>query len=245
LTAIDLCAKRKIMRAVLSAFKFLTRRGRINQLSARQISAAIPYFPLVGVFFGAVLAFLNRLLDPYLESEILATLLVAILALLTGACHFDGLRSTFDASRGTEIPAQQRANGGFGVLAIVLVVLLKVQALIVSGEMRGVCLLLAPMFASWSVVVFLFGSSFMAEGSPRIVAANVRAWHLVLTTAFGLSFAAFFIGRTALWIGLCLSLFALLGRSYLRWRNGYINDDAIGAMIELSETLSFVLLASW
>jgi adenosylcobinamide-GDP ribazoletransferase len=233
------------MRAALTAFKFLNRGGGIDQLSPRQISASIPYFPLVGVFLGLILAFLNRLLDPYLESEILATLLVAILALLTAACHFDGLRNTFDALRKIGLPERQRANGGFGVLAIVLVVLLKVQALIVSGETRGLGLLLTPMFARWSLVVFLYGSSFIAEGSTRNVAVNVRAWHLVLTTAFVLSFAAFLIGRTALWIGLCLSLFALLGRSCLRWRNGYINDDTIGAMIELSETLSFVLLASW
>jgi adenosylcobinamide-GDP ribazoletransferase len=233
------------MRAALTAFKFLTRPGRIDQASPRQISALVPYFPLVGVFFGLVLAFLNRLLDPYLESEILATLLVAILALLTGACHFDGLRNTFAAPRRIGLPEGQRANDGFGVLAIVLVVLLKVQALIVSGETRGLGLLLTPMFARWSLIVFLYGSDFIAEGSARIIAANVRAWHLVLTTAFVLAFAAFLIGRTALWIGLCLSLFALLGRSHLRWRNGYINDDTIGAMIELSETLSFVLLASW
>jgi adenosylcobinamide-GDP ribazoletransferase len=233
------------MKGALTAFKFLTFSGRIDQLSARQINAAIPYFPLVGIFFGLVLVFLNRLLDPYLESEILATLLIAILALLTGALHFDGLRNTFDASSiETALAERQRSSGALGVLAIVLVVLMKVQALIVTGETRSLGLLLTPMFARWSLVIFLYGSASIAEGSARILAVNVRAWHLVLTTAVVLLLAFFLIARTALWIGLCLSLFALLSRSYFRWRKGYISDDNVGAVVELSETLSFVLLAS-
>ena len=233
------------MKAALTAFKFLTRGGRIDQVNPRQISASIAYFPLVGIFFGLILVFLNRLLDPYLESEILATLLIAVLALLTGALHFDGLRNTFDASSvTTALTARQKSGGSFGVLAIVFVVLLKVQALIVSGETRSLGLLLAPLFARWSLVIFLYGSASISEGSARILAENMRAWQLVSTTAVVLLLAFFLIARTALWIGLCLSLFALLARSYLRWRKGYVSDDNIGAVIELSETLSFVLLAS-
>jgi adenosylcobinamide-GDP ribazoletransferase len=233
------------MKGAITAFKFLILGGRIDQVNPRQISASIPYFPLVGIFFGLVLVFLNRLLDPYLESEILATLLIAILALLTGASHFDGLRNTFDAfSVKMAFAERQRSSGAFGVLAIVLVVLLKVQSLIVTGETRTLGLLLTPMFARWSLIIFLYGSDSFAEGSARILAVNAKAWHLILTTAVVLSFAAFLIARTALWIGLCLSLFALLSRSCLRWRHGCVSDDNVGAMIELSETLSFVLLAS-
>jgi adenosylcobinamide-GDP ribazoletransferase len=233
------------MKAALTAFKFLTRGGRIDRLSPQQISASILYFPLVGVFFGLVLVFLNRLLDPYLESEILSTLLIAILALLSGALHFDGLRNTFDASSvKTALAERQRSSGALGVLAIVLVVLMKVQALIVTGETRSLGLLLTPMFARWSLVIFLYGSASMAEGSARVLAENMRAWHLVLITAVVLSLAFFLIARTALWIGLCLSLLVLFGRSYLRRRNGYVSDDNAGAVVELSETVSFVLLAS-
>jgi adenosylcobinamide-GDP ribazoletransferase len=233
------------MKAALTAFKFLTRGGRIDQVNPRQISASILYFPLVGFFFGLILVFLNRLLNPYLESEILATLLIAVLALLTGGLHFDGLRNTFDASSvTTALAARQKSNGAFGVLAIVFVVLFKVQALIVTGETRSLGLLLTPLFARWSLVIFLYGSASISEGSARILAENIRAWHLVSTTIVVLLLAFFLIGRTALWIGLCLSLFALLSRSYLRWRKGYVSDDNIGAVIELSETLSFVSLAS-
>jgi adenosylcobinamide-GDP ribazoletransferase len=232
------------MKSALAAFKFLTLARRFDraQVSPPQVSAAIAYFPLVGIFLGLVLVLLNRLLDPHLESEILGVLLIAVLALLTGAIHYEGMQNTFDALSG-----QGEAKGRsltFGLLAIVFVVLLKVRALEVTGETRSLGLLLTPLFARWSLVIFLYGSASFAEGTARVLADNVRAWHLALTTILTLALAAFLVGRIALWIGLYLSLLVLLSRTYLRRRNGCIGSDNFGAVVELSETLSFVLFAS-
>ena len=162
------------------------------------------YFPLVGIVFGFVLIFLNRLLDLYLESEILGAILIAVLALLTGAIHYQGLQNTFDALslKITIWRSGQDAAAPLGVLAIVFVVLLKVRALEVTGETRSLGLLLTPMFARWSLVIFLYGSASVAEGTARILAENIKAWHLALTTVVTLALAAFLVGRTALWIGL-------------------------------------------
>jgi adenosylcobinamide-GDP ribazoletransferase len=235
------------MKSALAVYRFLTFGGGFDpaQVTPQQTGAAILCFPLVGVFFGLVLVFLNRLLDPYLESEILGVILIAILALLTRATHYQGLQNTFnELSLKTELGAAKRQSGAFGVLAIAFVVLLKVRALEVTGETRNLGLLLTPMFARWSLVVFLYGSASVAEGTTRILAENVKAWHLALTTIVALTLAAFLMARTGLWIGLCVSLFTLLSRSYLRRRKGYIAPDNLGAIIELSETLSFVLFAS-
>jgi adenosylcobinamide-GDP ribazoletransferase len=235
------------MKSAFAAFKFLTLASRFDrtQASPQQVGAAIPYFPLVGIFLGLVLVLLNRFLDPRLESEILGSLLIAFLALLTGAIHYQGLQNTFDALSVKK--GRREEIGGshaFGVLAIVFVVLLKVRAVEVTGETRSLGLLLTPLFARWSLVIFLYGAASIAEGTARILADNVKAWHLALTTVVTLALAAFLVGRTALWIGLCLSLFALLSRSYLRRRNDCIDSDNFGAVVELSETLSFVLFAS-
>ena len=233
------------MKSALDAFKFFTFAGRFAQLNPQQFGSAILYSPLVGIFLGLVLILLNRLLDPRLESEILGALLVAALALLTGAVHYEGLENTFDAlSVKVGHEEQVGPSHAFGVLAIVFVVMLKVRALEVTGETRNLGLLLTPLFARWALVVFLYGSTTAAEGSARIIAESVRAWHLALTTVVTLALAFFLVGRTALWIGLYLSLFALLGRSYLRRRNGCIGYDNFGAVVELSEALGFLLFAS-
>lgn len=234
------------MKSALAAFKFLSLASRFDRVRVepQQLGASIPYFPLVGIVLGTVLVLLNRFLDPRLESEILGTLLVAILALLTGAIHYEGLQNTFDALSVIGRQKQTGRNHAFGVLAIVFVVLLKLRALEVTGETRSLGLLLTPLFARWSLVIFLYGSASVAEGTARILADNARAWQLALTTVITLGLAAFLVGRTALWIGLYLSVFALLSRSYLRRRNGYIGSDNFGAVVELSETLSFLLFAS-
>ncbi len=234
------------MKSALVAFEFLTLASRFHraQVSPQQVGASIPYFPLVGIVLGLLLVLLNRLLDPRLESEILGALLVAVLALLTGAIHYEGLQNTFDALSVKIGHEERTGHSHLGVLATVFVVLLKVRALEVTGETRSLGLLLTPLFARWSLIIFLYGSASVAEGTARILANGVRAWHLALTTVVTLALAAFLVGRTALWIGLYLSLFALLSRSYLRRRNGFIDADNFGAVIELSETLSFVLFAS-
>jgi adenosylcobinamide-GDP ribazoletransferase len=183
-------------------------------------------------------------LDPHLESEILGVLLIAVLALLTGAIHYEGMQNTFDALSVKMGQGEKGRSLTFGLLAIVFVVLLKVRALEVTGETRSLGLLLTPLFARWSLVIFLYGSASFAEGTARILADNVRAWHLALTTILTLALAAFLVGRIALWIGLYLSLLVLLSRTYLRRRNGCIGSDNFGAVVELSETLSFVLFAS-
>lgn len=235
------------MKSALAAWKFLTFGGGFDlaQVTQQQTAMATLYFPLVGIFFGFVLIFLNRLLDLYLESEILGAILIAVLALLTGGIHYQGLQNTFNAlSLKTRFGEAARRSGALGVLAIVFVVLLKVRALEVTGETRSLGLLLTPMFARWSLVVFLYGSASVAEGTARVLAENIKAWHLALTTIVTLTLAAFLVARTALWVGLALSLFTLLSRTYLRRRNGYIDPDNLGAVIELNETLSFVLFAS-
>src|SRR5215831_14210543 len=118
------------MKTALAALKFLTFAGRFdrNEVNLEQVSAAIPYFPLVGIFLGFVLVLLNRFLDPRLESEILGALLIAILALLTGGIHYQGLQNTFDTlSVKLGRRAETERSHVFGMLAIVFVVLLKVR----------------------------------------------------------------------------------------------------------------------
>jgi adenosylcobinamide-GDP ribazoletransferase len=234
------------MKSVLAALKFLTFAGRFegSQVGPQQ-AGALFFFPVVGIVLGWVLVLLNRLLDPRLESEILGTFLVAFLALLTGAIHYEGLQKTFDALSAKKDRTEETGRGlALGILAIVFVVLFKVRALEVTGEARGLGLLLSPLLARWSVVVFLHGSVSFATGTAKILAEKARVWHLALTTLLTLGFAFFLAGQTTLWIGLYLSLFALLSRGYLRRRNGAIDGDNLGAVIELNETLSFVLFAS-
>src|SRR5262245_60682331 len=114
------------MKTAFAAFKFLTLAGRFDQnhVSPAQVGAATPYFLLVVILLGFVLVLLNRLLDPRLESEILGALLIAVLALLTGGIHYQGLQNTFDALSAEPGHGEETGRSHvFGVLVIVFVVL--------------------------------------------------------------------------------------------------------------------------
>ena len=229
----------------LKVFTFGIRRRGVP-ITAEQIGAAALYFPLVGLGLGLVLNIVNRGMEPYLGSETLSVVLVAILVVLTTATHLQGLQKTFDLLRAQPNPSDRTSLpvGIDGFLATLFVVLLKVRSVEVIGETIGLSLLLTPMFSRWGLVMFMYGSTWTLDDNARIVAGHVRTWHMLATSATTLAFAFFLAGRPALWIGLCISLLALLGRYFLRQRHGRITYDNFGALIEVSEALSFLFFAS-
>ena len=61
--------------------------------------------------------------------------------------------------------------------------------------------------------------------------------------AFTLILATYLLGREALWIGLALSLLALLSRALLHRRHAVLTLANLGAVTDLGEALALVLLA--
>jgi cobalamin synthase len=131
-----------------------------------------------------------------------------------------------------------------GFIAIVFVILFKTGAIDVMDERLAVSLLLTPVVARWALVIFIYGYHDRCEEIPRVIAENVKFWHLLATTLFALGLAVYLLGRKGLWLGLALSVFALLLRTLLHRRHAALTHDNFGAVIEWSEALSLILLAS-
>jgi adenosylcobinamide-GDP ribazoletransferase len=232
------------MQSLVAAFKYLTIWGRLStrQPTPAMIGAAAAYFPLVGLVLGLLLAFLNYGLGLYLASEILSIILVAFLLVATGATHLESTKSAFD----TMAPKAAHATNShiLGFIAIVFVILFKTGAIDVMDERLAVSLLLTPVVARWALVIFIYGYHDRCEEIPRVIAENVKFWHLLAATLFALGLAVYLLGRKGLWLGLALSVFALLSRSLLHRRHAALTHDNFGAVIEWSEALSLILLAS-
>lgn len=228
-----------------AAFRFLTLAGDASKPDARRAGLGVLCFPLAGLFFGLVLVLVNRVVAPYLSTEILALVLLLILILATGAHHLAGTQETFNTLPKTTWPTNSVDHSHiYGFLAVLLVVFFKIHSIEAIGESRAFSLLLTPLLARWSLVLFLFGSTTVADDAVRRIAENMRTWHLVAATVMSLGFGFFIAGVLALWVALCLSLFALLARSCLHRREGGISLANCGALIEISEALSFTLFAS-
>lgn len=234
--------KEKNMKALWSAVRFLTIFLPLEafQIAPERLGSSTAFFPLVGFSLGLILVCVNWLLDPYLASEIVSVVLVAVLIFMNRAQHLEGLRSSFDGLR----TRSDRTTGIFGLLAVLIVVALKFRAIEVMGEPRSQGLLLAPVLGRWAMVVLAYGSESGDDSLGQILVEHVRAIHLLFATATTIAAVAFFAGRIGLWIGLWTSLFALVSRSLLHRRPGGLSGEHFGAVEEISETLALVLFAS-
>ncbi|HET9073057.1 MAG TPA: adenosylcobinamide-GDP ribazoletransferase [Solirubrobacteraceae bacterium] len=218
---------------------FLTRLpvGGMVNLDAADVERAGTWFPIVGAALGGVCGEVAR----RAESPELAILAGT---LLTGALHLDALADCADA-RG--VPTRQRALevmrdprvGSFGVSAVVCDLMLKRAALarLADGQ-RSLRVGLATGALARAVPVLLAAALPDVRAGAGTASALTRtgrgraAGAAVLAT--GIAAAA--LGRR----GLGLAAWAMIGTGagalgLRRWLGG-VTGDALGAMLELTET---------
>ena len=167
-----------------------------------------------------------------------------VLILLTGGLHLEDLYLTFAARDPKISSGDYRENGAIGATALIMVLLFKAAALDSIDQKVTVSLLLAPVLARWTLLVFVFGYHERCEEMAKPVAHQLKLWYLLLATAGTLALTSYWLGRRGLWIALVLSALSLLIRNLFYRVRGMINSHQFGAIIELAQTLSLTLLAS-
>lgn len=239
------------MLSLLQALKFLTVAPwpRSREAAPQEVAQSAAFFPLVGFFLGIVLVLVDRLLDPYLASEILSVVLVTALIFSTRARPLADLASSWDqlAPRNSGSLLGSRIGQGlglFGLLAVLVVIALKFRAIEVMGEARVPGLLLAPAMGRWAMVVLGYGSSAAGEDEAEINIEGIRGKQLILATGLLLCGVFLVARRVGLWVALWISLLALGSRYFLHRRAGGVSEKNLGAVAEMSEALAFVLFAT-
>ena len=234
------------MKKLTAAFKYLTIWGCISAAkpAGNSVGSAAGLFPLAGLLLGLLVALTNYSLAAHVDPRILNLFLVALLIAATGAQPLAGLKDTFDTIGSESTGKEPRSSAALGFTALVLVILFKSAAMDSMDELLTLSLLLTPVLARWTLVIFLYGVHSRVDEKVHLIAERVTTWPVILSTATTLALAVYFLGRKGLWIGLALSLFALSMRGLLIKRHDALSQAHLGAAIELSETLSLVLLAS-
>lgn len=225
-------------------------------MTARDRGAAVAWFPAVGFGLGGALALLDAgLRRTPLSPLVIAVLLVAVLAVVTGFLHLDGMIDTCDAvfvhrtrEERLNIARDPRA-GAFGVIGIVLLLALKVALLTgpLAGQ-RAAVLFCFPAFGrlAMSAAVVLLPSARGTEGLGGGTKEHARPWMLIVAAAIALVPAVTLLRLSALALlagatvgGACIALFALR-------RLGGTTGDVYGAVCECAEAgalLAAALLA--
>lgn len=242
------------MRALLVAVGFLTRIPVPSVVfdNERARSASLVWYPLVGLLLGLLLAALAWCLRDA------PTLLSAALVLLawvglTGALHLDGLADSADAWMGGMggTPEESRARtlaimkdprcGPAGVVALVLVLLLKFAALASLSPPSMLLLPLAPLLARVLLTLAFVTTPYVREaglGAALVSAPRGACWIAVIAGC-GLCLLAGWAGVIASTVALLV--FQLWRRACVR-RIGGITGDTAGALAELAEGVVLVAL---
>lgn len=243
---------------ILAAVRLLTRFqfGGTDAAADATASGAVA-FPLVGALVGVIGAVPLVLIGP-LEPLLASFLALALVAVVTGALHLDGLADTADALLAPDAVRAERARkdpsvGVGGVVALILVLGIEASALAglataAGGWLAGGALVLAAVVGRTVAVVVVvaeqsriapdgFGAWFAARVPPRTaIAATVLATAIGAAVALVASSAAIAIGGVAgAAVGLVLARAIVAGRRRL-------DGDAMGAIVEL--TVAAVLVAT-
>jgi adenosylcobinamide-GDP ribazoletransferase len=240
------------MRLFFTAFQFLTIIPLPFRLAYQDgdMGRSMRWFPLVGLALGILLAALHYCLLFIFPEQIVALLLVAALAAVSGALHLDGLADVFDGfgARGNRerflTVMKDSSTGAIGVVALVLDLLLKYQALLhLPAELKYGGIMVFPAAARYAQVLTTAGSKRARDdglGAQFIVAAGMK--EVLIATATMLTAAFFLLGITGIICCLVAATFAWLSRSYFHGRLGGVTGDIIGCTSELAEILALLAI---
>ncbi|MBD3766321.1 MAG: adenosylcobinamide-GDP ribazoletransferase [Gammaproteobacteria bacterium] len=226
---------------------FLTRlpMPKVVNFQLSDMAKAVVWFPLAGVVVGALVAVawsLGKLVHPLLAGLFGLLLWVWV----TGALHLDGLSDLTDALGAAHADEERFFTvlsdhhvGSFGVVVLVLQLLMKWVLLTLLAY--------ANMSAWWLVFVTAWarmGAAWWSLSLPSIKPGlgETFAWQGKVSQ-LGWGVGALTLASLMLSPVLLSALVPLmLWRSWLQWRLGGQTGDALGAGIELSESVTLLLL---
>jgi adenosylcobinamide-GDP ribazoletransferase len=237
-------------RSFISALQFLTILP-FRQSGAFNARETLPFFPLVGLFLGALLMMVDSVAMALWTPAVASIVDLIALVILTGALHVDGLADTADGLYGRRTPEQalhimkDSRIGAIGMVAVVCCLAVKWGGLYGLDHHRGLSLALVPAYARAAV---LFGMRFLPYGRPE--GGTGQAFFdrsLGIKDFWGcapLLCLSFFLGLTMLTINLCFAAIVTLLIVGYRRRIGCITGDMLGAMIEITEACLFLIISA-
>jgi adenosylcobinamide-GDP ribazoletransferase len=233
-----------------TALKFLTifplpeRRGKAKE----HMGQSLPYFPLVGLLLGAILFGINYGLSYILPQSITSVLLIIVLVIMTGAHHLDGLMDSFDGavsgkSREKRLGIMADSHvGAFGIVAVILLLLLKYASLSALSGGQVAVLMLMPMLSRWMMVSAISMFPYARSSGLGLAFKQGATWQrLAVATAVSLVVTVLLMGWWGLALIAVLWLIVFGIASYFNSRLGGLTGDVYGALNEISEVLVLIL----
>ena len=235
---------REVLKTFWSALGFLSivPTWQTEPLTPEEFGRFPAFYPIVGLMFGVDLFITWWLCSLVFPPQAAAILVVTLLVILNRGFHLDGLADAADALFSHK-PREQKLlimkdsrQGTFGVLAIVLDIMIKVQFVALAAPLAPWVLFLWPMWGRVAASVVAVNSSYVGaeEGLGR--------WMVEKSSSRELFFAALFTLLVSLLAGgaaILAALTAIFFGFFMTWvwkkALGGVTGDLLGATIELAE----------
>ena len=237
------------LRLFFTALMFFTRIpcGRWAGASQEDLNGASRYFSWVGILVGAFGAGVYWLGHQFFPQEIAVLLSMMATLLLTGAFHEDGLADAADGLGGgwekEQILTimQDSRLGSYGALAILMVLLVKFQALAhLSSAVLPVVLITGHALSRFGAVLVMATQGYVRpSGKAKPLATRLTRSGLLIAAIGGLLPLAA-LAPYLLWALVPVGLVWLWFSLKLKRRLGGYTGDCLGAMQQLCE-LAFYL----
>jgi adenosylcobinamide-GDP ribazoletransferase len=251
------------LRPALIAVQFLTRLPiRFEPPPARrEIGLSLLWYPAVGLLLGLLLWIVGVLLAP-LAGPLAAAIMLAVWVASTGALHLDGLADTADAwigGRGdrerTLAIMKDPCCGAIAVATVVCLLLLKFAALLAPRMAAGAAIwsdvhfasdcILPPLLARTAVPILFAHTLYIRTPGIGADLSQYQSpagggWVAALTALLVLAACG---RRGLLAMAAAAVAFLVMRRAFVRQLGG-ITGDCTGALLEVTETLSLVVLAA-
>lgn len=221
--------------------------------AADDLDRAAPWFPVVGLLVGSLVAALFWLAQCLFPLRVALVLSLIFSVMLTGAFHEDGLADSVDAFGG----AFDRENvlrimqdsriGTFGAVALILALGLKLELLAAMPVADIVLLLPVAHGASrWLSGSLLWDMQYVRpQGKAKPLATRMRTRALLLSALPGLLPLLLLGWRVALLSLLVLLAGRLLYCAWLRRRLGGYTGDTLGMAQQFAELLIYMVWVAW
>ena len=213
---------------------------RYNEITAR----AFAYYPLVGLVIGALLVVAHFLFRHALPNLVVAVIVVALWAILTGGLHLDGFTDACDAlfaatTRERRLDILRDVHlGSFGAAGLIILLMLKTASAANATTLAPI--LLAPILGRWAITLAVLYPPARNDGMAVLFRAGLtRSVVLVSTASAGMVCACFgMFGFAAFIIAFAVTL--ILARFAMN-RLGGLSGDIYGMMCESVEASVLVL----
>ena len=227
---------------LLAALQFLTILPAKRNFTSEQIGRATAWFPVVGVIIGAILLGLHYVLDLILPAALVNGLLLAVLVVLSGGLHLDGLADTIDGLAGHRTPERRleimrdSRIGAIGAVGLFLFLIIEFVALnSIPDRWIPFTLLLAPTVSRWAMVFSIFSYPYARpEGLGKTFKQGVRRQEFFIATIIAVLLAVILFQIAGLVILAITLLIVTLATLYFKRQLRGLTGDTYGAINEIA-----------